>query len=216
MFVQLDVTNGIRCGYLGVTQFGRIFAENRYTKLKTYYPHRTLHNLWDICKYIPSFKFQFELVNPTLNAEVYGDDVLAPANYDMDYLFAVTMMSNPLFWMEVQFLPEKQRFELDRVMPVWKEIRNELANSDVVPIGERPDGVAFTGFVAYAPDGKRAYLLGFREVNEYNNYTFGVDKYIKNAKVLASNCNIVYNTEGSKINVTFAKKRSYALIELEF
>jgi alpha-galactosidase len=216
VFVQLDVTNGIRCGYLGVTQFGRIFAENRYTKLKTYYPHRTLHNLWDICKYIPSFKFQFELVNPTLNAEVYGDDVLAPANYDMDYLFAVTMMSNPLFWMEVQFLPEKQRFELDRVMPVWKEIRNELANSDVVPIGERPDGVAFTGFVAYTPDGKKAYLLGFREVNEDNNYTFGVDKYIKNAKVLASNCNIVYNTEGSKVNVTFAKKRSYALIELEF
>ncbi len=216
VFVQLDVTNGIRCGYLGVTQFGRIFAENRYTKLRTYYPHRTLHNLWNICKFIPSFKFQFELVNPTLNADVYGDDdVFAPIHYDMDYLFAVTMMSNPLFWMEVQFLPEKQRFELNRVMPVWKEIRNELANADVVPVGERPDGTAFTGFVAYTSDGKKAYLLAFREVTEENNYTFTVDKFIKKSKILASNCNVVYNTVGGKIDVTFAKKRSYALIELE-
>ena len=89
VFVQLDVTNGIRCGYLGVTQYGRIFAENRYTKLRTYYPHRTLQNLWCISKYIPAFKFQFELVNPTLNADSYGeDDVFAPVHFDMDYLFA--------------------------------------------------------------------------------------------------------------------------------
>ena len=216
VFVQLDVTNGIRCGYLGVTQYGRIFAENRYTKLRTYYPHRTLQNLWNISKYIPTYKFQFELVNPTLNAEIYGNnDLLAPHNFEMDYLFATTMMSNPLFWMEVQFLPEKQRLELNRVMPVWKAIREELANCDVVPVGERPDGAAFTGFTAYSPDGKKAYFLCFREVNDENTYTFKTEKYIKSAKLLASNCNIVYNTEGDKVKVTFANKRSYALIELQ-
>ena len=100
-------------------------------------------------------------------------------------------------------------------MPIWKEIRNELANADVVPVGERPDGTSFTGFVAFASNGKKAYLLGFREVNENNNYTFCVNSFIKNAKVLASNCNIVYNTDCREINVTFAKKRAYALIELE-
>lgn len=217
VFVQLDVTNGVRCGYLGVTQYGRIFAENRYTRIKMYYPHRTLQNLWDISKYIPAFKFQFELVNPTLNTEAYeDDDVFAPVTYDLDYLFATTMMSNPLFWMEVQFLPEKQRNELNRIMPTWKKIRSELAECDVVPVGERPDGTSFTGFCAYTPDGKGAYLLVFREVREENNYTFSVNKTIKSAKTLASGCEIVYNTKGSGIKVTFAKKRGYGLIKLEF
>lgn len=217
VFVQLDVTNGIRNGYLGVTQYGRIFAENRYTKLKTYYPHRTLQNLWNICKYIPAFKFQFELVNPELNAEVYGeDDVFAPHRCDMDYLFAITMMSNPLFWMEVQFLSEGKREELNRVFPVWKAIRNELANADVEPIGEKPDGCSFTGFAAYTEGGKKAYLLVFREVNDCNKYSFTLKNTVKKAKVLATNSEIVYNTKDGNIEVEFGKMRSYALMELEF
>ena len=216
VFVQLDVTNGVRCGYLGVTQYGRIFAENRYTKLRTYYPHRTLHNLWNICKYIPAFKFQFELVNPTLNADVYGeDDVFAPTHCDMDYLFAITMMSNPLFWMEVQFLPEEQVAQLERIMPVWKSIRGELACCDVVPVGERPDGVAFTGFFAYSPEGGKAYLLAFREVNEDDSYTFTSCAEVKNARLLASNSNTELKVSGKNIDVSFGKKRAYAFIELE-
>lgn len=217
VFVQLDVTNGVRCGYLGVTQYGRIFAENRYTKLRTYYPHRTLQNLWNIGKYIPAFKFQFELVNPTLNKDVYGeDDVFAPGLCDTDYLFAITMMSNPLFWMEVQFLPESSRNELNRVMPVWKGIREELANADVIPVGDRPDGCSFTGFAAYTADRKKAYLLVFREVNEENSYRFTLDSCIKSAKLLATNSEIVYNVKDSEIEVAFGKMRSYALMELEF
>ena len=216
VFVQLDVTNGVRNGYLGVTQYGRIFAENRYTKLRTYYPHRTLQNLWNICKYIPAFKFQFELVNPTLNADCYSeDDVFAPSFCDMDYLFAITMMSNPLFWMEVQFVPEEQRKQLDRIMPVWKSIRGELANCDVVPVGERPDGVAFTGFAAYTPDRSRAYLLAFREVNEEEAYTFTLEKEIKNAEILATNGNVEYNANGKSVEVSFEKMRAYALIALD-
>ena len=216
VFVQLDVTNGIRNGYLGVTQYGRIFAENRYLKLRTYYPHRTLHNLWNISKYIPAFKFQFELVNPTLFPESYdADDELAPAKHDMDYLFAIAMMSNPLFWMEVQFLPEKQINELNRVFPVWKSIRNELANADVVPVGDCPDGSAFTGFVAKVSD-EKVYLLAFREVNEDDFFVFNIGKSVKFANTLASNGNIRYNIVGDKIEVKFDKMRSYALIELRF
>ena len=216
VFVQLDVTNGIRCGYLGVTQYGRLFAENRYTKSQNAYPHRAMRNLWNTCKYVPAFKFQFELVNPTLNVEAYAaDDVLAPVNYDMDYLFAVTMFSNPLFWMEVQFLPEKQREQLAKIMPVWKQIREELAFADVVPVGNRPDGASFTGFAAYTADNKKAYLLAFREITDETNFAYVLDKEIKSAKLLASNDKVSLNADGNKIDVCFGKERCYALIELE-
>jgi len=217
VFVQLDVTNGIRCGYLAIAQYGRIFVENRYTKLRTSYPHRVLRNLWNICKYVPACKFQFELINPTLNADQYdSDDVFAPINYDMDYLFAVTMMSNPLVWMEVQFLPNEQREQLKRVLPVWKEIREELAKSDVEPIGQRPDGCQVTGFAAHTADSKKTYLLLFREVTDETTFTYSAEKTIKCVKLLASNGNVMYNAEGSSINVHFDKMRSYALVELEF
>lgn len=216
VFVQLDVTNGVRCGYLGVTQYGRLFAENRYTKTHDSYPHRAMRNLWNTCKYVPAFKFQFELVNPTLNVEAYAaDDVLAPVNYDMDYLFAVTMFSNPLFWMEVQFLPEKQREQLAKIMPVWKQIREELAIADVVPVGNRPDGASFTGFAAYTADNKKAYLLAFREITDETNFAYVLDKEIKSAKLLASNDKVSLNADGNKIDVCFGKERCYALIELE-
>lgn len=216
VFVQLDVTNGVRCGYLGVTQYGRLFAENRYTKSQNAYPHRAMRNLWNTCKYVPAFKFQFELVNPTLNVDAYDAcDVLAPINYDMDYLFAAVMMSNPLFWMEVQFLPKEQCEQLAKIMPVWKEIRDELAFADVRPVGNRPDGASFTGFAAYAKDGKKAYLLAFREVTEETSYTFTLEKEIKSAKLLASNTTVLFNGQENKIDISFGKMRSYALIEVE-
>ncbi len=96
--VELDVTRGPRLGYLCGAEFGSIFEENRYTKSGNAFPHRVLRNLWTLAKYIPPYKIQFELVNPDLNREAYhSDDPFAPSLYDADYLFAATMLSNPLF-----------------------------------------------------------------------------------------------------------------------
>ena len=41
-------------------------------------------------------------------------------------------------------------------------------------------------------------------------------KDVKNAKVLATNSDIVYNVKDEFIEVGFGKMRSYALVELEF
>ena len=104
-----------------------------------------------------------------IGADKYAkDDPFAPSHYDMDYLFATVMMSNPLFWMELQFLSDKRRDELKKITSVWKEIRDELFCCDVCPIGDEPSARSLTGF--YAKGEEDDYLLVFREVNEENNY----------------------------------------------
>ncbi|MBQ9116973.1 MAG: glycoside hydrolase family 97 catalytic domain-containing protein, partial [Clostridia bacterium] len=162
--VQLDVTRNERPNYLCAKQYGTVFVENRYTKTVTVYPHRTLRNLWMLAKYVPASKFQFELINPDLNSELYPDgDPFAPINHDMDYLFATVMLSNPLFWMEMQFLSNDRRKQLDKIMPVWKECRNAIAECDVLPIGDKPNGRAFCGFYL-SRNGRPEYLLLFRQL----------------------------------------------------
>lgn len=214
--IQFDVTNGYREGFFGLNQYGRLFVENRYTGLSTYYPHRAARNLYALCKYIPAFKFQFELVNPTLNRDKYPEnDPLAPCACDEDYLFACVMMSNPLFWMETQFLQQKQKDELQRILPVWKKLRSELANADVIPVGERPDGGAFSGFAAYSADGNKVWLTALRQVTEENEYTFSLDKTVRSARLLASNTDAEVSADGKNVTVTLGKNNSYAFIELE-
>lgn len=214
--IQFDVTNGHREGFFSLNQYGRLFAENRYTGLSTYYPHRAARNLYSLCKYIPAFKFQFELVNPTLNRDKYPEnDPLAPCVCDEDYLFACVMTSNPLFWMETQFLPQKQRDELKRILPVWKEVRRELARADVVPVGERPDGGTFSGFAAYSADGKKVWLTALRQVTEENEYTFSLDTKVRSARLLDSNTDAKVSADGKNVTVTLGKNNSYAFIELE-
>jgi len=214
--VQLDVTRGDRMNYLCGRQYGTVFVENRYTKSGNAFPHRVLRNLWMLGHYIPTSKFQFELVNPDLNTECYREnDPFAPSLYDMDYLFACVMLSNPLFWMEMQFLSEPRKREIENILPVWKSLRPFLANADVKPIGDKPSGRSFTGFEI--SDGNRAkYLLLFREVTDSDHACILTDTVCAEAAVLASNTDAWVRVFDGHIEISLAKPRAYAFIELTY
>jgi len=213
--VQLDTTRNLRVNYLCGKQYGTIFVENRYTKSANSFPHRILRNLWSIGHYLPTTRFQFEVVNPDLNTDCYAaDDPFVPSLYSMDYLFAAVMVSCPLFWMELQFLPEKRRAELAPILSLWREIRGDFAESDIEPIGEMPCGRSFTGFHIKNPQG-RSYLLVFRELTDSDSFIFpahGAADGMK--KVLISNADVQAEVRGGAAHVRFSAPRSYALIEL--
>ncbi len=201
--LELDVTNGQRLGYLLSMRYGIIFLENRYTKTANYYPYRTLKNLWELSRYIPSQTLQVELANPDLNIEAYGDDAFKPSEYTMDYLFASVMVSNPLFWMETQFLGEGRIGELNRILPVWKGLRDEFIKSEIIPIGEKPTGASFTGFLI---KGEKTYALVFRENTLLAEYDFNIPSF----KVLLSNGEVTLK-DGK---IAFSHKNCYALLEI--
>jgi hypothetical protein len=210
---QLDVTRGDRVNYLCGGEYGTVFVENRYTKWGNYFPHRTLRNIWSLGRFIPTAKFQFEIVNPDLNAECYEKgDVFAPENYDLDYLFASVMLSNPLFWMEMQFLSDKRRKELQRIIPIYKELREEFADADVVPIGDMPSGRSFTGFEV-RKCGKTKYLLLFRESAEEDIGVYNLENEISGSEVILSNAEAEVKITGKSVTVKFSKQRAYALIK---
>lgn len=212
--VQLDVTRNERPNYLCAKQYGTVFVENRYTKTVCAYPHRILRNLWMISRYVPSSKFQFELVNPDLNNELYeSDDPLNPITYDMDYLFATVMLSNPLFWMEMQFLSDKRRTQLDKIMPVWKQHRSNIATCDVQPIGDKPNGRDFCGFYL-SHEGKPEYLLIFRQLTSKDNFSISVPTNNCDSEILVSNANCKIKIENGTAYGVLGKQRSYAFIKL--
>ena len=212
--VQMDVTRHDRLNYLCGNEYGTIFVENRYTKTANSFPHRVLRNLWTISKYEPSNRFQFELVNPDLNTASYREgDPFAPANYDMDYLFASVMLSNPLFWMEMQFLSNERREALKPLMDVWKEHRQALAAADVMPIGEKPSGRSHTGFYV-SKDGTPEYLLLFREATDRDTAVIAAPVEKTKARVLYSNADVKVKVDDGVITAKFSKERAYAFVKL--
>ncbi len=169
--INLDVT-GIarRPGYHALNQYGNIFLENRYTDWLNYYPHWTLRNLWMLSPYVPAQKLQIEFLNKWRNAELYRPgDPLAPINIPFDYLFAITMMAQPLAWFEGSKLPPEALL-LKETIKTYKAHMHEIHRGDILPIGSEPRGHCWTGFQSITGE-TEGYLLIFREYTEKSTGT---------------------------------------------
>ena len=212
--VELDVTTDLRLGYLAPARYGTIFVENRYTAWGNYYPHRTLRNLWMLSRFLPPAKMQFELINPDLFTDVYApDDVYSHVHYEIDYLFASVMLSNPLFWMETQFLSERSRALLKDIIPLWKEYRESFTHADVRPIGEEPSGASLTGFAAETE--KELHLILFREVTDRTSFALDLGISTEKATVIKSKSPTTLTKNGTSLTVEFSEPRSYVWVKIE-
>ena len=168
MVFIFDVTADNRLGYHYNNHIGKIFLENRYTDWRNYYPYKTLRNIWMLSSYVPLQNLHIEFLNKWRHADKYGDDALAPSQYSFDYLFAITIPSQPLAWFETTGLPK----EAETSIPwfnLFNSIRADLHDSYIFPIGNEPDGTSFTGFQFMQPEGK-GYILVFRELNENSRF----------------------------------------------
>ena len=114
-----------------------------------------------LCEYFPLRRFQFEVLNLRRSAHVYEGDPLAPQLYGIDWAYAAVMFACPLYWMEMTHLEETDAAVLADIAAVWKTIAPEVAEADVTPVGQEPDGINFTGLRASCGD--HGYLLLFRE-----------------------------------------------------
>ncbi len=164
--INLDVTADKRFGYLYKNEYGNIFLENRYTDFGNYYPYWTLRNLWCLSKYVPAQNLQIEFLNKWRNENIYKNDTFAPKSYDFEYLFAITMMAQPLAWMEAHNLPA-EAFSLGKVIEKYRTIQQDIHKGDILPIGEKPDGRSWTGFQSLQDN--QGYFLVFRELNDQAN-----------------------------------------------
>ncbi|MBD2845019.1 hypothetical protein IDH44_07440 [Paenibacillus sp. IB182496] len=162
---NLDATSGVRLGYYRHMEHGCLFLENRYTDSGSYYPHWTLRNLWQLAPYVPTRRLQAELLNVQRNEARYGDDPLAPAACGLLYGFMVTIMANPLVWMETTGLSAEEAERLAAAVRLVRPHHTAMLDGHVLPIGEEPSGVSWTGLQSITgPD--EGYLLVFRELTD--------------------------------------------------
>ncbi len=166
MVFDLDCTAEVRPGFLGLLDIGPLFVENRYTRRPVYWPHHTLKNLWDLSHVIDPVRLRFEFNNPDTNHANYEWSPLGHGNYRPDTLFATVMAASPLAWMELSDVSERSVAALAPLVRTWKAERARWHGGVIHPVANRPDGVAWTGFVSEAADGTGGYALLFRELNE--------------------------------------------------
>ncbi|MBL0744709.1 alpha-galactosidase [Chryseolinea sp. Jin1] len=165
---NLDVTAGRRFGYHYMYEYGNLFLENRYTDWGNYYPHFTLRNLWHLSHYIPAQRLQIEFLNKWRNANKYAPtDPLAPAKYSFDYLFAITLVAQPLGWFESQNLPLDSLRDFD-LIKVYKKHWHALHAGKIFPLGDEPSGYSWTGFQSLAA--KEGFIIVFREHNTQSTH----------------------------------------------
>ncbi|MGC4234989.1 MAG: alpha-galactosidase [Niabella sp.] len=167
---NMDVTAGKRGGYFCFNRLGNIFLENRYTDWGNFYPHLALRNAWQLSYYTPLQRYQVEWLDKWRNDKMYAaNDMLKPSKVPFDYQFAITMMAQPLAWMEATTLPQ-EAFSVKALIDTWKKERNSMATGIIHPVGEMPDGFSFTGFVSYTKN--RLYVLFFREAAGEDQYVY--------------------------------------------
>lgn len=216
--LDLDVTAGTRPGYFGLIEAGPVFVENRYTDWGRYWPHHTLRVLWRLGRWVDPRRLRMEFLNHQRNAERYADDPLAPALYDPAYLFASVMFAQPLGWFECSHLPEEAFAALPGLVAVWREHREAMFDGTILPIGDAPDGTAWTGFLSVSTDQKTGYALVLRETNDRPQATLPLPAgwSVRAADLLHSSPEARIAGGGEALRATLPAPRSYAFARLAF
>ena len=205
---NFDITAQVRWGYFYQKQYGKLFLENRYTDWGNYFPHDTLRNLWEVSRFVPAQRLQIEVLNPRRNPDQYLNDPFAPGLYSMDYLFGIAMVANPLIWMEMSGLSETDLEKLKEIITVYRTCRKKLQRAMIIPIGQKPSGMSFTGFLAALEE--EGYLFVFREVTKENSFVYPVE-----GKVDLLYGNISLAQENSGVRVTFEQPRCFGLLHYQ-
>lgn len=122
---------------------------------------------------IPARAMQFEVLNPRRHPEQYGNDPFAPGGYEMDFLFASVMVSNPLLWCELSRLNPEDAAALQRIIDAWRPHCAALFAADVCPVGEEPSGRSCTGFWASCAS-DHGYFVLLREKNDCETAVYRV------------------------------------------
>ena len=122
------------------------------------------------------------------------------------------MLSNPLFWMEMQFLTDENSEKLRAMIAVFKQYATVFSEGDVAPIGQIPSGRSFTCF--FIRYGGEEYALVFREAAEKDTGRYSVTSDKTKAEVICSNADVTAYMDEDLLKVGFSKQRAFALIRL--
>lgn len=101
----------------------------------------------------------------------------------------------------------------------WKRERDRLYSGVTFPVGFRPDGFSWTGFVNRSADGGGGYVLLFREANESSRFSLPLCRWFKggiaNPEVIGGRGSAVLSPDGSVLTVDIPEKLDFVWVKLK-
>lgn len=210
---NMDVTAGKRMGFHFFQEYGNVFLENRYTDWGNYFPYRTLRNLWNLASYMPAERLQIEFLNVNRNDANYIGSNGAPSSVGQRYAFGVTLMAQPLAWMELTGLESGQVEDLAPLIEQYSKLGPSLHQGTILPVGEEPSGYAWSGFLSYS-ETETHYLIVYRENSEQATYEFQLPFRCEAVGYELGDIPVNMETNGNGIKITFERPWQFALLKL--
>ena len=115
--------------------------------------------------------------------------------------------------MEVQHLDTEDRDAIKRVSDVWKIHRAAIASSDIMPIGNEPNGSALTGFLCTGAG--YGYVIALREVCDDDSLKISLPFDIKNPELLSSSNGVKLSFADKELKFEFTDMRQFAFCRFE-
>lgn len=216
MVFDLDATAQIRPGYFGLMDVGPVFVENRYAG-GHYSPWKTLSSLWQLTHVVDPVRLRFEVVNPEPKlGEVDRSTPYSIEKWPMDAPFAVAMCASPLAWMELSEISSARREAMKKLVRRWKCERPMLHGGITFPVGEKPDGFSWTGFVTRNESARVGYVLLFREASEVPRWRLELGDWLadgaKSAEIIGGRGEA--KIEQGVLTVTVPAKNDFIWVKL--
>lgn len=219
MVFDLDATAEVRPGFFGLLDIGPVFVENRYAR-SNYRPWATLASLWQLSHAVDPLRLRMEVVDPDpCRAMIDEKNPLAATHWPLDAGFAIAMFASPLGWMELSEMRPERRRAIKALVATWKRERGRLYSGVTFPVGMRPDGFSWTGFLNRNEDGKGGYALLFREANESSRFTLSLSGRFKEkvvrSEVIGGRGSADLSHDGSSLMVDVPAKLDFVWVKLE-
>ena len=146
-----------------------------------------MRNFWRLSHVVDPVRLRMEVLNPVRMPELYPEgDPLAPMRWPRDAIFAISMLSSPLGWFEIQNLSPDTVRVWKPLIERWKQERDAVHAGYIYPVGSAPDGLSWTGFVSASRDGNEGTALLFRELDESDEFALPMSDYITSVCVNAA------------------------------
>ncbi|MCX6309141.1 MAG: alpha-galactosidase, partial [Bacteroidia bacterium] len=185
--VNWDVTEvAPRFGYFWAKEYGCVFLENRKTTSPVsviYTPYLVLRDLWHLSKYCNLNKFQ----GTVQNIEMVDTQASDAYKHNHPYAAAIPLMSTPLFFQETHFYSQQAKDQIKNVLAAYKNVRNDMYECLVYPIGNEPNNASWSGFQAQHPDKTIGFIHLFREINNTDSTQNIQLRFLKNKKITFTN-----------------------------
>lgn len=161
--VNWDVTeNAPRFGYFWARECGSIWLANRKPMSPSNVvprPWLMLRETWELARYMNKNKFEL----PIQNFRRVNQKVSDAHKHSDTYSVALGLSGIPVFFQTTRLLESDQRDEIKQPLKPYLEVRSELFERYVFPIGDEPDNASWAGLQWVDPDSNTDYLLVFRE-----------------------------------------------------